>query len=267
MNILELLDRPIAFQRSFVRLTGSINAALMLSQAVYWSTRSTLPNGWFYKTRDEWEEETGLSRYEQEGARKILIAKRLLAEVKRGVPCKVHYQVNAEELAIQLGENQPTGRGNTPHLVGGKPANKLRENHPTITETTAEITSETTSEINSKGVSVDELCDRFANEYPRKLDGESIAERRLYFSREVAKIAKKNASTREAAATWLVSRMTSYANSLYVRTADPHFLPYARNWLMNKKYDSADRAWSHAARKTLGFGDFIAERDQLSRIM
>ena len=33
--LLQLLDRPIAFHRCFVTLTGSVTAALMLSQALY----------------------------------------------------------------------------------------------------------------------------------------------------------------------------------------------------------------------------------------
>ena len=44
MNILDLLDRPIAYHRIFARLTGSVHAALMLSQAVYWQNRATSEN-------------------------------------------------------------------------------------------------------------------------------------------------------------------------------------------------------------------------------
>lgn len=66
MNILPLLDRPIAFQRSFIRLDIGVTAALFLSQMTYWTNRSD-DDGWVYKTQEEWEEETGLSRYEQEG--------------------------------------------------------------------------------------------------------------------------------------------------------------------------------------------------------
>lgn len=58
MNILPLLDRPIAFQRSFIRLEMGVTAALFLSQLTYWTNRTT-DDGWVYKTRDEWEEETG----------------------------------------------------------------------------------------------------------------------------------------------------------------------------------------------------------------
>lgn len=55
MNILPLLDRPIAFQRSFIRLEMGVTAALFLSQLTYWTNRTT-DDGWVYKTQDEWEE-------------------------------------------------------------------------------------------------------------------------------------------------------------------------------------------------------------------
>ncbi len=65
--------QTITFHRVFVDITGSINAALMLSNAIYWTNR--LPperDGWFYKTKEEWEQETGLSREQQDKARRQL---------------------------------------------------------------------------------------------------------------------------------------------------------------------------------------------------
>ena len=72
MNLLKTLQ-PITFHRAFVDLTGTINAALMLSQALYW-TNHLKPNrdGWFYKTREDWQAETGLTRKEQDNARQRL---------------------------------------------------------------------------------------------------------------------------------------------------------------------------------------------------
>lgn len=65
--------QTITFHRVFVDITGSINAALMLSNAIYWTNR--LPperDGWFYKTKEEWEQETGLTREQQDKARRQL---------------------------------------------------------------------------------------------------------------------------------------------------------------------------------------------------
>lgn len=84
MDILQLLDRPVAFQRSFVRLGAGVTGALLLSQLVYWANRTNDEDGWVYKTQEDWESETGLTRYEQEGARKKLRSLGLLIELKRG---------------------------------------------------------------------------------------------------------------------------------------------------------------------------------------
>ncbi|EBP0096454.1 HNH endonuclease [Salmonella enterica] len=102
MDIFKLLDRPIAFQRSFVRLGAGISGALFLSQAVYWNARTSDPDGWFFKTQNEWEEETGLKRTEQEKARKSLVSLGILEELKKGLPAKLYYRVNENKLALAL---------------------------------------------------------------------------------------------------------------------------------------------------------------------
>lgn len=105
-----LLDRPIAFHRPFVDLTGSINSALMLSQALYWSQRTTDQDGWFYKTREEWQSETSLSRTEQENARRLLRNTGFWQEELRGVPAKIYYRIDFNKLATHLEGNLPTSR-------------------------------------------------------------------------------------------------------------------------------------------------------------
>src|SRR5208283_6032042 len=83
----ELLDRPIAFHRCFATLTDSVEAALFLSQAIYWQKIThKAGNQDFFKTQDEWEEETGLGRYAQERARRILKSLKILDETRRGSP-------------------------------------------------------------------------------------------------------------------------------------------------------------------------------------
>ena len=67
-----------------VRLTGSPNVARFLAQCLYWSENkvSVKRQGWFYKSRTEWQAETWLSRYQQEKARKQLRDMGLLQERK-----------------------------------------------------------------------------------------------------------------------------------------------------------------------------------------
>lgn len=129
MNIKDLLDRPIAFQRAFVSLGAGLTGALMLSQAVYWSKRNDDPDSWFYKTMDDWEAETGMTRAEQEGARKKLVKLGILQEMKKGVPCRLFYRVDFDALRASLSaENMQSSLRKSCKLERGNPANKSAEN-------------------------------------------------------------------------------------------------------------------------------------------
>ena len=147
-RIVDALDRPIAFHRVFKTLTKSTNAALMLSQGVYWEKRTTDPDGWFWKTQDEWEDETGLTRYEQEGAREVLGAikdkdgNKIFEEKLAGLPARMHFRVNLDALdfAIKFGELPHTGVQKTSKQVRGKTTN-IKRNTKTTTENTSENTT------------------------------------------------------------------------------------------------------------------------------
>lgn len=105
--MLEWLDRPIAFHPAFVRLTGSVAAGLLLSQILYWSRRTSDPDGWFYKTADDWDEEIGLSRTELELSRKRLTQLGIVDEKRKGVPARLYYRLNEEELVRLLEGGDP----------------------------------------------------------------------------------------------------------------------------------------------------------------
>lgn len=99
----ELLDRPIAYHRAFVPIAG-VAGAVMLSQAIYWSKRTNDSDGWFFKTIEAWEKETGLTRREQETARRRLSGI-LIAEL-RGIPARLYFCVDfsALEKALSHGD-------------------------------------------------------------------------------------------------------------------------------------------------------------------
>lgn len=133
-----LLDKPIAYHRCLVPVAGSVNAAIMLSQALYWSKRTTGPNGWFWKTQEEWEEETGLTRYEQEGARKLLKKTGFWNEKLVGVPATLHFEIDYDVLDKVLSQ---TSMGKNHKLDSEGTTNQYAEKPQTIG---TEITSETT---------------------------------------------------------------------------------------------------------------------------
>ena len=108
ISIMDMLDRPIAYQRAFVRLGAGVTGAVLLSQAVYWSRRTKHAGGWFYKSQAEWEEETGLTRREQERARKFLIAAGVLEECRKGIPARLYFRDIDQKLAQLLSGSMPT---------------------------------------------------------------------------------------------------------------------------------------------------------------
>jgi hypothetical protein len=145
MLIRGVLQSPIAFHRIFVTITGSVTAALMLSQSYYWSQR-TKSDGWFYKTQEEWHRETGLSRCEQETARRILRNRGLIEEVKKGVPCKLYFRVNESkllELLIAVTKHVESSQSSERKALApdcGISANKNANKQPSITENNSMIT-------------------------------------------------------------------------------------------------------------------------------
>ena len=125
MSLLELLDRPIAYHRCFAKLAGSVTSGIFLSQCFYWSQRTSDSDGWFWKTRDEWTEETCLTRREQESARKALIKIGVLQEKLVGLPAKIHYRLLAGVVQSRLHEMlQPAGANESSKLGGSVPTGR-----------------------------------------------------------------------------------------------------------------------------------------------
>ena len=103
--VLEVFDLPITFHRCLVRVTGSVTAALMLSQAMAWTEDlASEVEGWFMRSQGDWAEETGLSRWEQETARRVLRNCGLLEERKMGMPARLWFRVNRQRLGAALRE-------------------------------------------------------------------------------------------------------------------------------------------------------------------
>lgn len=113
-----LSERPVAYHAIYARLTGSANAGLFLSQAMYWSSAQSTERrgGWFYKTHSEWTAETGLSSNEIRTARTKLKRLSLLEEKRKGVPATIYYRIDQDrlvELLLQIAEKHKLDCGNS----------------------------------------------------------------------------------------------------------------------------------------------------------
>ena len=88
----------IMTNKILIKAVGT-DAAIILgelcSEYNYWEQRDELLNGkWFYSTRENIEDNTGLSEYRQRVAINKLIKIGLVETKKMGIPCKIYYKLN-----------------------------------------------------------------------------------------------------------------------------------------------------------------------------
>lgn len=133
-------DRPIAYYPSIAKAVGDVTSAVLLSQLLYWQGRQADPDGWIFKTQAELTEETGLSRKNQETARKILVKHRLIEEVRRGIPAKMHFRCDLGAISSILANT--SSMPDPCKLECPDRANKDARIGHTITENTTENTTE-----------------------------------------------------------------------------------------------------------------------------
>jgi len=109
--LLEVFDIPVSFHRCLVPITGGVTSALMLSQAI-WITQALDPeaDGWFIRSQEQWTLETGLSRWEQETARRALRRSGLIEERRVGIPAKLWFRVCPEAVWRALRTHAETTR-------------------------------------------------------------------------------------------------------------------------------------------------------------
>jgi hypothetical protein len=94
--------RPVAYHRLLAIAGGTVSSGVFLSQLIYWSERTDDPNGWVYKTIDDWWDETALGRYELQTIRKALVKENLIEEKLAGVPARLYYKLNWDALGGAL---------------------------------------------------------------------------------------------------------------------------------------------------------------------
>lgn len=144
-----VLEKPIAFHRVFFDITGDIKSALFLSQLFYWSKK--ICYDWLYKSAEDWEEETRLTRREQDRIKKQLIDLNLIETKLKGVPATLYFKFNfsqfitlAKQYYQQFEQNVETSFDKTSKLdyikvssdVSGdkKSNNKQEKGSPVLTK-------------------------------------------------------------------------------------------------------------------------------------
>ena len=111
----ELNQRPIAYYPIYRKITGSTTAGILLSQLMYWLSKSDK----IHKTDAQIMEETLLTKKELEGAKRAIKKLAFIEVTREGVPAKTYYEIDWEKLEkalIEMGKNGETSSPKT-----GKP--------------------------------------------------------------------------------------------------------------------------------------------------
>ncbi len=139
-----ILTVPVAF----IRYAGSLEAALLLSQILYWTDKTE--DGWFYKSYADWEKEITLNEYDIRKAAKSLKDKGVLeTRLKKanGAPT-VHYRLKEAEFSesiLQFLKN-PTCE-NSRNLDSAKSEESINKRLPKTTNKTVTADSENPASI------------------------------------------------------------------------------------------------------------------------
>lgn len=156
-EMLNALGRPVAYFPKLNHITGGVKETLFLCQLLYWEGKQRSKDGWIYKTVEEMTEETGLSRREQERARKVLREKGFIQEKLAQVPRRLHYKVMLDrineawdEYQKSLHQTDELESQNDSHTAPNRRSISTKQplhtapNSHTITENTQETTTENT---------------------------------------------------------------------------------------------------------------------------
>ncbi|MBE0625801.1 MAG: hypothetical protein IH606_13420 [Burkholderiales bacterium] len=131
--VAELLGPAVAYHRALAGLGGGVHAGLLLSRALYLTRLQTKRqlDEWVCRSAAQWTEEIGLTRREQETARRELARAGLWEETLTGIPPRLVVRIRLDCLLALLagGERGSADRIVAPRLPDrGVPANRLPPN-------------------------------------------------------------------------------------------------------------------------------------------
>ncbi|GAB4177428.1 MAG: hypothetical protein Fur006_09090 [Coleofasciculaceae cyanobacterium] len=99
------LGNSAVYYPKLTRVTGGVTASVLFCQLFQWQSQLSHPNQWVRTTSDEIEKETGLSRTEQELARRELVKRSLLKErVVLGQSDTIEFWPDIDALEQRLNE-------------------------------------------------------------------------------------------------------------------------------------------------------------------
>jgi hypothetical protein len=93
-----LPNRTVGYSPDLARIVGGATIGLFLSQLLFLSDKGHNPEGWVYKSEAEMGKETGLTKREQQTARRKLLSLGVIAIMRGGWKNTYHFKVIWEKL-------------------------------------------------------------------------------------------------------------------------------------------------------------------------
>jgi hypothetical protein len=125
-----LPNRTVGYSPDLARIVGGATIGLFLSQLLFLSDKGTNPEGWVYKSEAEMGRETGLTKREQQTARRKLLALGVIAIMRGGWKNTYHFKILWEKLyqviaGFQQTQNVTTQKVQPPQNVPTEPVQNV----------------------------------------------------------------------------------------------------------------------------------------------
>jgi hypothetical protein len=125
-----LPNRTVGYSPDLARAVGGATIGLFLSQLLFLSDKGANPEGWVYKSEAEMGRETGLTKREQQTARRKLLALGVIQIVRQGFKFTYHFRIVWERLyqvieQFQRGQNVPTEKDERVQNVATEPVQNV----------------------------------------------------------------------------------------------------------------------------------------------
>jgi hypothetical protein len=125
-----LPNRVVGYSPDLARMVGGATTGLFLSQLLFLSDKGHNPDGWVYKSEAEMGQETGLTKREQQTARRKLLSLGVITIMRGGWKNTYHFKVIWEKLSqviagIQRPQNVPTEKGERAQTVATEPVQNV----------------------------------------------------------------------------------------------------------------------------------------------
>jgi hypothetical protein len=125
-----LPNRVVGYSPDLARMVGGATIGLYLSQLLFLSDKGANPDGWVYKSEQEMGKETGLTKREQQTARRKLLALGVIAIMRGGWKNTYHFKIIWEKLyqviaGIKRPQNAPAEKSESVQTVPTEPVQNV----------------------------------------------------------------------------------------------------------------------------------------------